>query len=132
MARKISRKGLIKALDTVTSLIIRARDKRCVQCGTKEKPTNGHVLPGRYHALRWDIRDDGNCHQQCWPCNYTHVRHQSHYYSWYIKKFGLKRFEQLKYEYYGSIKKFSDKELREMLEEYKIIYADIQNRSAMQ
>lgn len=120
--KRPSRKSLVKKLDELTSLIIRARDKRCVQCGSKENLTNGHVLPGRYHALRWDIRPDGNCHTQCWPCNYKHGQHQSFYYDWYIQKFGYERFQALRREYYGSPVKYSDKELSARIEQYKRIY----------
>jgi hypothetical protein len=116
---------LVDDLDIITSLIIRRRDGRCVQCGSRDRPTNGHVFPGRYLFLRWDIRPDGQCHQQCWPCNYRHVNHQSDYYEWYINKFGLERFKELKREYYGSEKHWSDKEMRELLVYLKQYYAEM-------
>ena len=117
--KKPSRKRLVKSLDEVVSLIVRARDKRCVQCGSTTQPTNGHVLAGRFHALRWDIRLNGNCHQQCWPCNYKHTHHQNFYHDWFRNKFGEKKWKELQYEYYGNTHKFTDKELREMLEKLK-------------
>lgn len=119
--KKEKRKTLVEKLDEITSLIIRKRDGKCVQCSSKDRPTNGHLFPGRYHSLRWDLRPDGNCHQQCWPHNYRHVNHQADYYEWYINKFGLKRFKELKKEYYTQTV-FSDKQLREMLEDYKARY----------
>jgi hypothetical protein len=124
--RPVKRTTLVDKLDQIVSLIVRDRDKRCVQCGSREKLTNGHVLPGRYYALRWDIRPDGNCHTQCWPCNYSHVNHQSVYYEWYIDKFGLERFKQLRREYYGNERKvFSDLELRQLYEKLMTQYGHL-------
>jgi hypothetical protein len=124
--KKSGRKSLVEKLDEITSLIVRARDGGCVQRGDgkcKGARTNGHVLPGRYMVLRWDIREDGNCHEQCWGHNFKHTYHQSDYYDWYIQKFGYERFQQLRKEYYGAQgKKFSDKELKELYEQLKKVY----------
>jgi hypothetical protein len=121
--RKIKRKTLVAKLDEITSLIIRARDKKCVQCGSTDRLTNGHVFPGRYQVLRWDIREDGECHCQCWPCNWRHTYHQAPYYQWFINKFGIERYNELYREYYGSSGfKFSDKELKELYEQLKKVY----------
>ena len=118
--KPVKRKTLVGKLDEIVSLIIRNRDKKCVLCGSTDRLTNGHVLPGRYTVLRFDIRLDGNCHTQCWPCNYKHVNHQAHYYNWFINKFGLDRWKELNREYYGQDRKhYSDKELREMYESLK-------------
>jgi Bacteriophage Lambda NinG protein len=125
---KSPRKKLVADLDEITSLYVRLRDKKCVQCGSKDKPTNGHLFPGRYHSLRWDIRSDGNCHQQCWPDNYRHVNHQSFYYDWYIDKFGYDRFKELKKEYYTQ-RVFSDKELRELLATLKSKYENLKRKN---
>lgn len=93
--RKTSRKVLIKRLDEETSRITIARDKVCVVCGSKDQPTDGHLFNRKHHSLKWDVRPDGNNHLQCWPCNYKHVHDTAPYYSWYINKFGLARFDEL-------------------------------------
>lgn len=110
------------------SLIIRDRDKECVQRsqgGCNGVLTNGHVLPGRYLTLRFDIRPDGNCHGQCWGHNYKHINHQSFYNDWYIGKFGYERFQELMREYYANPHKPSDKELRLLLAELKEKYGHL-------
>lgn len=126
--KKPTRKGLIKKLDTLTSWIIRARDKGCVQAADGKCNgvlTNGHVLAGRYHALRWDIRPNGNCHGQCWGHNSLHVYHQNFYHDWFRKKFGEKRWKEMQLEYYGNRHKFSDLELKQMIEKYTQILKEM-------
>jgi|GEM_PF-3050634 len=110
--KRIKRRTLVDKLDEIVSLYIRKRDGKCVQCGSTDRLTNGHLFPGRYQPLTWDIRTDGICHTQCWPHNYKHVYHQADYYEWYIRKFGIERFLALKREYYGGTGKLSDKQLK--------------------
>jgi len=93
--RKISRKGLIKKLDKLVSEIVIARDKACVVCGSKEKLGCGHVFSRKHLATRFDVTSDGNCHCQCWPCNFKHTFDTYPYNNWYVKKFGKKKFQQL-------------------------------------
>lgn len=93
--QKTPRQKIIDKLDDIVSHIVRERDGCCVQCGSTEKLTNGHVIPGRSYALRWDVREDGNCHCQCWGCNYYHVKYQLPYFTWYAKKWGYDKLEQL-------------------------------------
>lgn len=123
--KKPSRKSLVKKLDTITSLIIRSREKRCVQCGSTENLTNGHVLAGRYHSLRWDLRPDGNCHTQCWPDNFRHTKQQDHYHDWYRRTYGEEAWQKLRRDYYGNTYRFSDKELIQLIEHYQQIYDEI-------
>ena len=113
---KPTRKNLVKRLDTAVSLYIRARDKRCVQCGSTKNLTNGHVFTRRYHSTRWDISKDGNCHTQCWSCNYKHGWQPLEYYNWYIGTFGQKKFDKL-YKRHKTTRKFSNGELLILLEE---------------
>jgi hypothetical protein len=128
-----SRKIWSKNLDTMTSKIIILRDGACVQrgfdCASENHPTprgsiltNGHVFSRRNHSVRWDIRPDGDCHTQCWACNYRHVRDQYPYFKWYIAKFGQERFDILRSEA-RTIKKWTISEMREyyvyMVELYK-------------
>ena len=54
MARKPSRRYLIKKADKLFSLYIRARDRECKRCHTTENLQCAHVISRRYHATRWD------------------------------------------------------------------------------
>lgn len=115
MAKKTPRQRVVKRLDTIVSIIVRERDKKCVQCGSPENLTNGHVFSRRAYSTRWDVSDDGNCHTQCWGCNYKHGMDNYDYFTWYTKKFGQERFEQLRKEY-KTIKKYNTYELEELYE----------------
>lgn len=126
MARKASRKTLIKKLDSIVSKYIRLRDGRCVQCNAIDNLTNGHVFSRRHYATRWDITDDGNCHCQCWGCNYKHSYDNYEYYKWYQDKFGEDRFEELRGEYIQT-KKYSNYELEELYDKIKIKYEELEN-----
>lgn len=126
--RKPTRRSLVTKLDTLTSLIIRKKTPYCVQQGDGRcngQLTNGHVLAGRFHALRWDIRPNGNCHTQCWGHNYLHSKHQNFYHDWYRAEFGELRWKFLQSEYYGNQGHFTDKKLKEMIEEYAKLFKDL-------
>ena len=74
MPRKVSRKNLIKKLDTVFSIYIRRRHAKndiaqCYTCGKKDhykKLQNGHFMSRKSYATRWD---ETNCQVQCVKCN---------------------------------------------------------------
>jgi len=122
--KRTKRQILVKKLDVITSKIIRARDGACVQCGSIENLTNGHVFSRRHNATRWDILGDGNCHCQCWGCNYKHSYDNYEYYKWYTNKFGVEAFENLRARY-TTICKLSIPELEEMYEKYSQLYKEI-------
>ncbi len=124
MGRKASRKTLIKKLDTLVSKYIRERDQFCVQCGKTESLTNGHIFSRRHYSTRWDISDDGNCHCQCWGCNYKHSYDNYEYYKWYEKKFGIEKFEELRGKYRQS-KKYTNVDLEELYEKIKEKYEQL-------
>ena len=118
------RKRLYKRLDDIVSKYIRLRDGYCVQCGNPEKLTNGHIFSRRHLATRWDISKDGNCHCQCWGCNYKHTKDNYDYYKWYTDRFGKKKFEKLR-DRYTQITKLNLTELEELLlgikEQYQLL-----------
>ena len=118
MPKKPSRKTLVKNLDVAVSKYIRERDGQCVQCGSRERLTNGHIFTRRYHSTRWDISNDGNCHTQCWPCNFRHGFDQWPYFKWYINKFGQNQFDELRRRH-KELKKYKNFELEELLKEIK-------------
>lgn len=124
--RMPTRKRLIKDLDNLTSQIVRLRDGRCVECGSVDSPTNGHVLGRRSFATRFDITPDGDCHQQCWPDNFRAARTAAvSYHAWYVRTFGAEAFDRL-YRRWAAGKKYSRLELIALRSEYQIKLAEMQ------
>ena len=126
MAKNIKRKRVVKKLDEVVSKYIRLRDKKCVQCGKAEKLSNGHVFSRRAYNTRWDVSEDGNCHTQCWGCNFSHGKDNYDYYRWYVDKFGQDRFDELRREFKKSVK-YTTAELEELYEKLKETYEELLN-----
>ena len=64
-----ARKKARNRADKYFSLYIRARDGRCVNCGTTEQLTCGHLFSSAHYSTRWDER---NAFCQCTGCNLKH------------------------------------------------------------
>ena len=119
MPRKPSRKNLIKRLDTIFSKYIRLRDSdpegycRCSTCGEVHHWTKiqaGHFISRKHYSTRWD---EENVHAQCVACNV--FRYGEQY------KFSLYIGENLSKELYDKsrlIVKFTDVEIKEMIDDY--------------
>ncbi len=116
--KKITRKALIKKLDTLVSQRIREIEPACVTCGSTDKLGAGHVFSRKAYSTRWDLMPRGNVHTQCWPCNYRHVRDQYPYFQWYINQFGQIAFESLR-ERFHTIVKLKDADLEKLLEDIR-------------
>lgn len=116
--RKSERKKLVEALDTIVSLIVRARDKACVLCGTRENLTNGHLWSRSSYSTRWYLL---NCHCQCSSCNLSHEYDSYPFQEWFRLNYGDKAYHELYIKYKRSVK-LSDGEMRQMLEEFKDMY----------
>jgi len=116
--KKTPRQKIIVKLDTIVSKIIRDRDGACVQCGSVDQMTNGHIFSRSHYATRWDVSEDGNCHCQCWSCNCKHEYNSWEYYRWYITKFGQEKFDEL-YARHHHVSKFKTFELEEMFKSLK-------------
>ena len=111
-----TRKSLIKKIDGLVFEFVCARDEKCVECGSIEKPTTGHVLSRRSFATRWDER---NVHLQCWPHNYrAAMTAAAAYHLWFIKKFGVDAFEEL-YRDWAKGRKYTRLELEVVLSSWK-------------
>lgn len=117
--RKTSRAGLIRKLDKAVSAFTLAREASCVTCGSTEKGTNGHLFSRTAYSTRFDITEDGNCHRQCWPCNYRHEFDPYPYMSWYEMEFGKKKLEELHRRYRTPVK-LKDSDLKNMIEAIQI------------
>jgi len=119
MKKKPNRKLLVRKLDKAVSEFVRERDKVCVQCGSDLQLGNGHIFTRTNYSTRWDISIDGNCHCQCWKCNFFHSQRDNwKYYSWYIDKFGQEKFDIL-YQRHNQVAKITTYELEIKLEEIK-------------
>ena len=122
MPRTISRKGLIRKLDRAFSLYIRTRNAKneiveCVTCGVKKHYTEmdaGHFVSRRHYATRWT---SSNCHVQCKKCNNWGAG-ESYLMGKYIDKaYGVGTADEL-ITLSRQIKKFTDEDLKELIEKY--------------
>lgn len=119
--KRVTRKALIEQIEALHPKFIRKRDgHRCVVCGSMRNPTCGHIFSRRNLATRWDISEDGNCHCQCWSCNFSHggtgmrgPMDKYPYFKWYIEKFGTDKLDEL-HRRATSIRKWTMDELLEL------------------
>jgi hypothetical protein len=111
--RKPTRKGLVKKLDAIVSLIVRARDKRCVTCGSAERLQCGHLITRSKHKVRWSLT---NCNCQCASCNLSHEYNPHPYTQWFIERYGLQSYKDLIRESNNDGMRFSDLDLKNKLE----------------
>jgi hypothetical protein len=117
--KKPTRKQLVKQLDTLVSLIVRKRDGRCVQCGTTENLTCGHLITRSKYKVRWNLQ---NCHCQCRNCNLSHEYNPHPFTQWFIERFGLQAYKDLNRESNRDDKRFSDLDLKNKLEYLTNLY----------
>lgn len=116
-AKMPTRKSLVNKADSLVSQIVRLRDRKCVECGSIEKLTNGHVLSRRSYSTRWDFT---NCYAQCWPCNFkAAMTSAASYHAWYVRTFGADSFDRL-YRLWEGGRKWSRLELIELVGTLKI------------
>lgn len=110
-----TRRGLIDGNDQVVSLITRKREPACICCGSTENLTNGHLFSRRHHATRWDVTADGNCHTQCWNCNFNHIGNPDPYTFAFVREFGAEAHARVRDRAFGG-QRFTTPELREMFD----------------
>ena len=118
MARVRTRKGLVRALDKVMSLLIRARDEKCQTCGSRENLQNGHLFSRSNHAARWNFI---NCHTQCGACNIRHEHDPYIYTEWFRKRYGQSVYHAL-HKAWAQTSHFSDLELKHKPAKLEAIY----------
>ncbi len=117
--RPLTRKGLVKKVDTAFSLFIRARDKKCVTCPATTKLQCGHLFSRVSFSTRWD---ELNCHTQCEGCNMSHEYDPQPFTSWFIHKFGLEAYDELHAKSKKTAKElkcFKDRDLADLLKIYQ-------------
>lgn len=106
---------LMKEADRVFSLFIRARDKKCVICGTTERLQNSHLIRRGKKSIRFDEK---NCNTNCATHNYLHNIYPETYTQWFIKRYGLDEYEKLIAKSH-IVKQFKASELETLIEKYK-------------
>ncbi len=111
---KINRKKLVKKLDKVFSEYIRARDRKCICCGSTDNLQCGHLLSRVAYSTRWD---EDNAHAQCRSCNLVHEYNPHIYIKAYIRIHGIDKYYELISKYSKTVK-ISNSELETMIEYY--------------
>lgn len=126
MPRKLTRKNIVKKLDTVFSEYIRRKyaDKlgyvKCYTCNKKaywkgEGIQNGHFISRASRALRWS---EENCRPQCYQCNCMRYG-QNYLFAMNLnKEYGYDKAAEL-LQQSREIVKHTDLELLEKIEYYK-------------
>lgn len=110
---------MVRKLDTITSLIVRARDKRC-HCGTRENLTCGHLFTRSNYSTRWDLM---NCNAQCLSDNLKHEYNPYPYQEWWKRTYGEAAYHDLYKKWARTTEHhWSDLELKILLDELTSYY----------
>lgn len=100
-------------LDREVSKKVRARDKKCVTCGTRRNLTCSHYFKRGFMNTRFDLR---NCNAQCARCNKLHNRVPWPYRNYMEKKYGQAVIDEL-FALRNSRAKVETWQMAELLEE---------------
>ena len=119
MAKKPSRKTIIKKLDKVFSQFIRRRFAvneiaKCVTCGKQahwKELQAGHFMSRKHYSTRWD---ETNVQVQCSGCNV--FRYGEQYL--FAKHLGEKKADELLVKSRQTVK-FTDHDIQDMIDLYK-------------
>jgi len=123
LGTKSNRKKLIQKLDTVVSLIVRARDQKCVICCSTKQLQCSHLIKRGRLSTRFDL---DNCNANCNGCNLRHNNYPEFYTSWVIEEKGLKAYGEL-VSRSNQLWKPSNAELESLLEHLNKIYNTYQS-----
>lgn len=129
MPRKLSRKGLVKKLDTIFSQYIRLRNTKgsiaeCVTCGKKDhwkKMQAGHFVGRKHYSTRWNTK---NVQVQCIACNVYRYGEQYKYGKWLDNHYGIGTTDEL-FKLGSEIVKFTNYELEEKIDYYKYLVEEL-------
>ena len=123
MSKKVSRKNLVKRLDTVFSQYIRLRNANaqgiaeCYTCGVKKNWKQlqcGHFQSRKHYGTRFD---ETNCQVQCVSCNVYKYGEQYKFGVRLDKDFGQGTAEGL-HDKAIKITKYSNNDLQELIIKY--------------
>lgn len=112
------RKKLIADLDKIVSLIVRARDKKCVVCGSTNQLQCSHLIKRGRLSTRFDL---DNCNANCNGCNLRHNNYPEFYTEWWLNKHSQEAYNKLIIKS-QQLWKPTISELSELLENLKNIY----------
>lgn len=118
---RATRKGIKDELDRLTSLIVRARDRRCVTCGTTEDLQCSHYFKRRFLATRWNLT---NCNAQCAKENEEHNKSPFRYREYMVKTYGEEALDAL-FALRNSVWRPTDDELSYMLGQYRCMLKEM-------
>lgn len=127
--REYSVRWLEDKLDDLTSQIIRARNPRCILCGSVVQLENGHLFTRTWRPTRWDLEVDGNCHTLCHKCNMEHEGNPAPFRKYYVANFGKRALERLERRAH-SHDKMGYSDMINLWERYKSILAKERGRAA--
>lgn len=120
------RKKLVKELDRAFGSFIKARDGyKSVTSGKTERITCSHLFSRTSYSTRWD---EDNAFAQTASENYTHEFDPYPLTRWFIKKFGLEKYDELHRKNRTTLK-LKDWELKELIEKYKNKLKELQNKN---
>lgn len=112
--KKIPTRKLLLKADSIFSKWIRARDGKCITCGTKENLQCSHLIRRGKHSVRFD---EFNCNTQCGSCNFRHNHYPEIYTNWFLRNYGQAEYEGLIHRA-SQLKKFTREELENIITEY--------------
>ena len=115
MKPKSDRKKAVAYADKWFSLFIRARDGRCVTCGSSESLQCGHLFTRAAYSTRWDER---NAFCQCAGCNLRHEHDSSPLTAYYLSRFGEDAYHELHRKHKQTVK-LSTAEIRAIGDSFK-------------
>jgi len=130
--RSLSRKSVVKKLDTIFSQYIRLRKAKngiaeCYTCGVRDHWKNlqcGHFMSRKHYSTRWD---ELNCQVQCYKCNIHGYGEQFRFGQRLNKEYGNQTADILESKC-RNIEKFSNGDLLEKVEYYKSIVEPLLNK----
>lgn len=111
----------MKRTDRAMSLWIRRKYGACVQCGTTERLTAGHLITRNAKSVRFDER---NVFCQCASCNFLHEHRPELFTSWFLLKYGQEAYETLVADS-KRIKKWTVGELLELEDGFNRLTAEM-------
>lgn len=112
-------KQLIKTQRKFNEYIrLRDQDKPCISCGRYKIEHAGHYYPaGKYSSVRFN---EDNVHGQCLHCNYFQHGNLIKYRVFLERRIGKERLDLLDSEATRKIHKWSNNELIQIYEIYKV------------
>lgn len=115
LTTKDSEARIKQELTTLTSLIVRMRDRYCVICGSNWELQNGHFFHRDIPPTEFDLT---NCWALCKRCNDRHEYRPAEYTAWIKAKLGDEAFAALEFKAHRQTK-LSYIDLWELREQYR-------------